>query len=84
MRRGLGDKRGIDFITDAIKKLKKNNDDYVNILNYNMDTNVDMNNFITIPNEVNVKECGYFEDKRSPANINPYLLTSTILSLTMV
>jgi glutamine synthetase len=84
MRRGLGDKRGIDFITDAIKKLKKNNDDYVNILNYNTDTNMDMNNFITIPNEVNVKECGYFEDKRPPANINPYLLTSTILSLTMV
>jgi glutamine synthetase len=36
------------------------------------------NTSVRIPNETNKKKCGYFEDRRPAANIDPYLATSIL------
>jgi glutamine synthetase len=49
--------------------------DFNNIFSFGIGTT---NTSIRIPNKVITDECGYFEDRRLSANIDPYLETSKI------
>lgn len=101
MRKGLGDKRGIDFIQDAIKNLEGTHSDHMKIYGDGNEERMtgscetsDYNNFswgvgtrntsVRIPRHVNEDECGYFEDRRPAANIDPYLVTSKIFETTVL
>ena len=42
------------------------------------------NTSVRVPRQVNEDECGYLEDRRPAANIDPYLVTSKIFETTVL
>ena len=97
----MGDKRGIDFIQDAIMNLEETHSEHMEIYGEGNEERMtgscetsDYNNFswgmgtrntsVRVPRQVNEDECGYLEDRRPAANIDPYLVTSKIFGTTVL
>jgi glutamine synthetase len=101
MRRGLGDKRGIDFVNEAIERLASKHMEHMVIYgegnrermlgsqetsSYDRFTSgvADRSASVRIPRQTVDDECGYFEDRRAGANIDPYQVTSMIFETTVL
>lgn len=84
----MREKGGLEKIYEAIEKLSKNHSDHIAVygehnetasINTFSDGSYDRSSSIRIPLNVLKDGCGYIEDRRPAANIDPYLVTARIL-----